>query len=163
MKTFYAHLIFVIFFFGCSSDKIESSDLHIIKNYKTLAESVVAGDGTLIIMSYVVRYDKQTESFLIEVRSVDYIEKLVIENPVYYNGSENINLEASVPEADDFNDQVFKIFLNRDVFKSLVENGYYISFRVLKPVMVKNTFYINKTVKEKEDLLGLSNNIDKVQ
>ncbi len=163
MKTFYAHLILVIFFFGCSSDKIESSDLHIIKNYETLSESVIAGDGTLLIMSYVARYDNQTDSFLIEVRSVDYIEKLVIENPVYYNGSENINLEASVPEADDFNDQVFNIFIDHDVFKSIVENGYYISFRVLKPVMGKNTFYINKSAKEKEDLLELFNNVDKIQ
>ncbi len=88
---------------------------------------------------------------------------MVIANPVYYNGSENVKLKASVPEADDFNDQVFKIFLDHDVFKTIVENGYYISFRVLKPAMVKNTFYINKTVKEKEDLLELFNNIDMVQ
>ena len=163
MKTFYTLVFLLILFIGCSSDKYETSDLHIISNYKTLSESVIAGDGSFLNMSYIAWYDKQTDNFFIEVRTIDYIENLIIENPVYYNGSENINLEASVPEADDFNDQVFKIFLNRDVFKSLVENGYYISFRVLKPVMVKNTFYINKTVKEKEDLLGLSNNIDKVQ
>ncbi len=159
MKTFYSFLISAIFFIGCSSDKIESSDLHIIKNYKTLAESVVAGDGTLLIMSYVVRYDKQTDSFLIEVRSVDYIEKLVIENPIYYNGSKNINLKASIPEADDFNDQVFNIFIDHDVFKSIVENGYYISFRVLTPVIGQNTYYINNTVEEKKDLLELYKNV----
>ena len=159
MKTFYSFLILVILFIGCSSDRYEKSDLHIIKNYKTLSESVIAGDGSLLIMSYVARYDKQTDSFFIEVRSVDYIEYLVIENPVYYNGSENINLKASVPEADDFNDQVFIIFIDHDVFKSIVENGYYISFRVLTPVKGKNTFYINKTVKEKEDLLEFYNNI----
>ena len=158
-------LLFIlpILFIGCSSDKFETSDLHIISNYKTLSESVIAGDGSFLNMSYIAWYDKQEDNFIIEVRSIDYIENLTIENTIYYNGSENIKLEASVPEADDFNDQVFKIFLNRDVFKSIVENGYYISFRVLKPVMVKNTFYINKTVKEKEDLLGLLNNIDKVQ
>ena len=159
MKTFYSFFILVIFFFGCSSDKIESSDLHIIKNYKTLAESVVAGDGTLLIMSYVVRYDKQTDSFIIEVRSIDYIENLIIENPIYYNGSENINLKASVPEADDFNDQVFNIFIDQDVFKSIVENGYYISFRVLTPVIGKNIYYLNNTVEEKEDLLELYKSI----
>ncbi len=159
MKTFYTLFILVIFFIGCSSDKIESSDLHIINNYNTLAESVVAGDGSLLIMSYVVRYDKQTDSFLIEVRSVDYIEKLVIENPVYYNGIELINLKASVPEADDFNDQVFNIFIDRDVFSSIVENGYYISFRVLTPDIGQNSYYINQTEKEKEDLLELYKNI----
>jgi len=159
MKTFFALLIIVIFFIGCSSDKIESSDLHIIKNYKTLAESVVAGDGSLLILSYVARYDKQTGSFLIEVRSIDYIEKLVIENPVYYNGSENISLKASVPKADDFNDQVFNIFVDRDVFSSIVENGYFISFRVLTPAIGNNIYYLNKTVEEKEDLLELYKNI----
>jgi hypothetical protein len=159
MKTFYSFLISAIFFIGCSSDKIESSDLHIIKNYKTLSESVAAGDGSLLIMSYVVRYDKQTDGFLIEVRSVDYIEKLVIENPVYYIGSANIGLKASVPEADDFNDQVFNIFIDRDVFSSIVENGYYISFRVLTPVIGQNTYYINNTVEEKKDLLELYKNI----
>jgi hypothetical protein len=160
MKTFYHFLISVILFIGCSSDKIESSDLHIIKNYKTLSESVAAGDGSLLIMSYVARYDKQTDSFLIEVRSIDYIENLIIENPIYYNGSENISLKASVPEADDFNDQVFNIFLDHDVFKSIIENGYYISFRVLTPVIGKNIYYINKTVEEKEDLLDLYKNIN---
>ena len=159
MKTFYSFLILVIFFFGCSSDKIESSDLHIIKNYKTLAESVVAGDGTLLIMSYVARYDKQTDNFLIEVRSIDYIEYLTIDNPIYYDGSEHKKLESSVPKIDDFNDQVFKIFINPDVFKSIVENGYYISLRVLTPVIGNNTFYINKTVKENEDLLKFYKNI----
>ncbi len=159
MKTFYSFLFLVILFIGCSSDRYETSDLHIIKNYKTLSESVIAGDGSLLIMSYVARYDKQTDSFLIEVRSIDYIENLIIENPIYYNGSENINLKASVPEADDFNDQVFKIFINNDVFKSIVENGYYISFRVLTPVIGKNTYYINNTVEEKEDLLEFYNNI----
>ncbi|MCH7965481.1 MAG: hypothetical protein IH852_16245 [Bacteroidetes bacterium] len=159
MKTFYSFLFLVIFFIGCSSDRYETSDLHIIKNYKTLSESVVAGDGSLLIMSYVARYDKQTDSFFIEVRSIDYIEKLVIENPVYYNGSENINLKASVPEADDFNDQVFNIFIDHDVFKSIVENGYYISFRVLTPEIGKNIYYLNNTVKEKEDLLELYNSI----
>ncbi len=159
MKTFYSFLILVILFIGCSSDKIESSDLHIIKNYKTLSESVVAGDGSLLIMSYVARYDKQTNSFLIEVRSIDYIENLIIENPIYYNGSENINLKASIPKADDFNDQVFNIFIDHDVFKSIVENGYYISFRVLTPVIGQNTYYINKTLEEKEDLLELYKNI----
>ncbi len=159
MKTFYSFLFIVIFFIGCSSDGYETSDLHIIKNYKTLSESVVAGDGSLLIMSYVARYDKQTDSFIIEVKSVDYIEKLIIENPVYYNGSGNINLEASVPEADDFNDQVFKIFINNDVFKSIVENGYYISFKVITPVIGNNTYYINKTAEEQEDLLDLYNNI----
>jgi len=149
----------VIFFIGCSSDGNETSDLHIIKNYKTLSESVIAGDGTLLIMSYRAWYDKQTDNFFIEVRSIDYIESLIIENPVYYNGSGNINLEASVPESDDYNDQVFKIFINHDVFKSIVENGYYISFRVLTPVIGNNTYYINKTVKEKEDLLDFYNNI----
>ena len=163
MKTFYTLIILLILFIGCSSDKYETSDVHIISNYKTLSESVIAGDGSFLNMSYIAWYEKQTDIFFIEVRTIDYIENLIIENPIYYNRSENINLEASVPEADDFNDQVFKIFLNRDVFKSIVENGYYISFRVLKPVMVKNTFYINKTVKEKEDLLGLFNNIDKIQ
>lgn len=159
MKTFYSFLFLVIFFIGCSSDRIETSDLHIIKNYKTLSESVIAGDGSLLIMSYVARYDKQTDSFLIEVRSIDYIEKLIIENPVYYNGGELINLKASVPEADDFDEQVFNIFIDHDVFKSIVENGYYISFRVLTPVIGKNTYYINKTVEEKEDLLELYNSI----
>ncbi|MCH7772790.1 MAG: hypothetical protein IH784_00065 [Bacteroidetes bacterium] len=159
MKTFYSFLFLVIFFIGCSSDRYETSDLHIIKNYKTLSESVIAGDGSFLIMSYVARYDKQTDSFFIEVRSIDYIENLIIENPVYYNGSEHIKLEASVPEADDFNDQVFNIFIDHDVFKSIVENGYYISFRVLTPVIGNNTFYINKTVKEKEDLLEFYNNI----
>lgn len=159
MKTLYSLLILVILFIGCSSDKIESSDLHIIKNYKTLSESVVAGDGSLLIMSYVTRYDKQTNSFLIEVRSIDYIENLIIENPIYYNGSENINLKASIPKADDFNDQVFNIFIDHDVFKSIVENGYYISFRVLTPVIGQNTYYINKTLEEKEDLLELYKNI----
>ena len=163
MKTFYTLIFLLILFIGCSSDKYETSNVHVISNYKTLSESVIAGDGSFLNMSYIAWYDKQTDNFFIEVRTIDYIENLIIENPIYYNGSENINLEASVPEADDFNDQVFKIFLNRDVFKSLVENGYYISFRVLKPVMVKNTFYINKTVKEKEDLLGLFHNVDKIQ
>jgi hypothetical protein len=160
MKTFYSFLFLVIFFIGCSSDGNETSDLHIIKNYKTLSESVIAGDGSLLIMSYVARYDKQTDSFLIEVRSIDYIENLIIENPIYYNGSENISLKASVPEADDFNDQVFNIFLDHDVFKSIIENGYYISFRVLTPVIGKNIYYINKTVEEKEDLLDLYKNIN---
>ena len=159
MKTIYSFLFIVIFFIGCSSDGNETSDLHIIKNYKTLSESVIAGDGTLLIMSYRVWYDKQTDSFFIEVRSVDYIEKLIIEYPVYYNGSENINLEASVPIADDFNDQVFKIFIDRNVFKSIVENGYYISFKVLTPVVGNNTYYINKRVEEQEDLLDFYNNI----
>jgi len=163
MKTFYTLLFLVILFICCSSDKYETIDVHIISNYKTLSESVVAGDGSFLNMSYIAWYDKQTDNFFIEVRSIDYLENLTIENPVFFNGSEHINLEASVPEADDFNDQVFKIFLNHDVFKSLVENGYYIFFRVLKPVMVKNTFYISKTVKEKEDLLELFNNIDKIQ
>ena len=163
MKAYYTLLFLVILFIGCSSDKYETSDVHVISNYKTLSESVIAGDGSFLSMSYVAWYDKQTDSFFIEVRSIDYIAYLTIENPIYYNGSEHIKLEASVPEADDFNDQVFKIFLDHDVFKSIVENGYYISFRVLKPVMVKNTFYINKTVKEKENLLGLFNNIDKIQ
>jgi hypothetical protein len=144
---------------GCSSDRYESSDLHIIKNYKTLAESVVEGDGSLLIMSYVARYDKQTDSFFIEVRSVDYIEKLITDNPVYYNGSGNINLKASVPEADDYNEQVFNIFINHDVFKSIVENGYYISFRVLTPVIGKNTYYINNTDVEKENLLEFYNSL----
>ena len=153
MKTFYSFLFIVIFFIGCSSDGNETSDLHIIKNYETLSESVIAGDGTLLIMSYRAWYDKQTDIFFIEVRSIDYIEKLIIDNPVYYNGSGNINLEASEPEADDYNDQVFKIFINHDVFKSIVENGYNISFRVLTPVIGNNTYYINKTAEEKEDLL----------
>ncbi len=143
---------------GCSSDKFETSDLHIITNYKTLSESVVAG-GSFLSMSYVASYDKQTDSFFIEVRSIDFVENLIIENPIYYNGSTSINLEASLPEADDFNDQVFKIFLDRNVFKSIVENGYYISFRVVTPVIGNNTFYINKSVKENEDLLELFNNI----
>lgn len=159
MKTFYTFLFLVIVFIGCSSDKFETSDVHIISNYKTLSESVIAGDGSFLSMSYIAWYDKQTDNFFIEVRTIDYIEKLRIENPTYYNGSGHINLEASVPEADDFNDQVFKIFIDNDVFKSIVENGYYISFRVLKPVMGKNTFYINKTIKEKEDLLELFNGI----
>jgi len=159
MKTFYSFLIVVILFVGCSSDRNETSDVHIIKNYKTLSESVIAGDGSLLIMSYVARYDKQTDSFLIEVRSIDYIENLIVENPVYYNGSGVISLKASVPEADDFNDQVFNIFIDRDVFKSIVENGYYIYFRVLTPVIGKNTYYINNTVEEKEDLLEFYNNI----
>jgi hypothetical protein len=153
MKTFYALLFVVILFIGCSSDGNETSDLHIIKNYETLSESVIAGDGTLLIMSYRAWYDKQTDIFFIEVRSIDHIEKLIIDNPVYYNGSQDINLEASVPEADDYNDQVFKIFINHDVFKTIVENGYYISFRVLTPVIGNNTYYINKTAEEKEDLL----------
>ncbi len=159
MKTFYTILFLMILFIGCSSDKYETSDVHFISNYKTLSESVIAGDGSFLNMSYITWYDKQTGSFFIEVRTIDYVENLIIENPVYFNGSEHIKLEASVPEADDFNDQVFKIFLNHDVFTSIVENGYYISFRVLKPVMGKNTFYINKTVKEKEDLLEFCNNI----
>jgi len=159
MKTFYTLLLLVLFFLGCSSDRNETSNVHIIKNYKTLSESVIAGDGSLLIMSFVAWYDKHTNSFFIEVRSIDYIENLTIENPIYYNGSEYIKLEASVPEADDFNDQVFKIFIDHDVFKSIVENGYYISFRVLTPVIGNNTFYINKTVKEKEDLLEFYNNI----
>ena len=159
MKTFYSFLFIVIFFIGCSSDGNETSDLHIIKNYKTLSESVIAGDGTLLFMSYRAWYDKQTDNFFIEVRSIDYIISLKIENPVYYNGSGNINLEASVPEADDYNDQVFKIFINHDVFKSIVENGYYISFRVLTPVIGNNTYYINKTAEEQEDLLDFYNNI----
>ncbi len=159
MKIFYTLLFLAILFIGCSSDKYETSDLHIISNYKTLSESVIAGDGSFLNMSYVARYDKHTDSFFIEVRSIDYIENLRIENPIYYNGNEHIKLEASVPEADDFNDQVFKIFIDRDVFKSIVENGYYISFRVLKPVMGKKTFYINKSVKEKKDLLKFYNNI----
>ena len=159
MKTFYSHLFLVIFFIGCSSDRYETSDVHIIKNYKTLAESVIAGDGSFLILSYVAWYDKHTNSFFIEVRSIDYIKNLTIENPIYYNGSEHIKLEASVPEADDFNDQVFKIFIDHDVFKSIVENGYYISFRVLTPVIGNNTFYINKTVKENEDLLEFYKNI----
>ena len=155
-------LLFIlpILFIGCSSDKFETSDLHIISNYKTLSESVIAGDGSFLNMSYVAWYDKHTDSFFIEVRSIDYIKSLTIENPIYYNGSEHIKLEASVPEADDFNDQVFKIFIDQNEFKSMVENGYYISFRVLKPVMGKNTFYINKSVKEKEDLLEFYNNIE---
>ena len=159
MKKF-CWLLFIppIFFIGCSSDKYETSDVHIITNYKTLSESVVAG-GSFLSMSYVAWYDKQTDSFFIEVRSIDYIEYLTIENPIYYNGSTYINLEASVPEADDFNDQVFKIFIDRNVFKSIVENGYYISFKVLTPAMGKNTFYINKSVKENEDLLELFNKI----
>ena len=159
MRTFYTLLFLVILFIGCSSDKFETSDVHVISNYKTLSESVIAGDGSFLNMSYIAWYDKQTDSFFIEVRSIDYIEYLTIENPIYYNGSEYIKLEASVPEADDFNDQVFKIFIDHDVFNSIVENGYYISFKVLKPAMVKNTFYINKTVKEKEDLLEFYNNI----
>ena len=159
MKTFYTLLLLVLFFLGCSSDRYETSNVHIIKNYKTLSESVIAGDGSLLIMSYVAWYDKHSNSFFIEVRSIDYIEKLTIENPIYYNGSENVKLVASVPEADDFNDQVFKIFIEQDVFKSIVESVYYISFRVLTPVIGNNTFYINKTVKEKEDLLDFYNNI----
>ena len=153
----------MILLIGCSSDKYETSDLHIISNYKTLSESVIAGDGSFLSMSYVTWYDKQTGSFFVEVRTIDFIENMTIENPMYYNGSGNIKLEASVPEADDFNDQVFKIFIDHDEFKSIVENGYYISFRVLTPVIGNNTFYINKTVKEKENLLGLFDNIDKVQ
>jgi len=163
MKTFYTLLFLVILFIGCSSDKYETSDVHIISNYKTLSESVIAGDGSFLNMSYIAWYDKQEDNFFIEVRSIEYLENLTIENPIYYNGSAQIKLEASVPEADDFNDQVFKIFIDHNVFKSIVENGYYISFRVLKPVMGKNTFYINKTVKEKEDLLELFNNVDKIQ
>ena len=159
MKTFYSFLLLVLFFLGCSSDRNETSNVHIIKNYKTLSESVIAGDGSLLIMSFIAWYDKHNNSFFIEVRSIDYIENLTIENPIYYNGREYIKLEASVPEADDFNDQVFKIFIDHDVFKSIVENGYYISFRVLTPVIGNNTFYINKTVKEKEDLLEFYNNI----
>jgi hypothetical protein len=158
MKTFYSFLFLLLFLIGCSSDRYESSDLHIIKNYKTLAESVVAGEGSLLIMSYVVRYDKQSNSFIIEVRSVDFIESLTIEKPIYYNGSGDINLKASVPEADDFNDHIFKIFIDHDVFKSIVENGYYISFKVLTPVIGNNTYYINKTKEEQEDLLGYYNN-----
>ena len=159
MKTFFTLLFLVILFIGCSSDKYETGDVHIITNYKTLSESVIAGDGSFLSMSYVTWYDKQTDSFFIEVRSIDYIEYLTIGNPIYNNGSENINLEASVPQADDFNDQVFKIFIDRNVFKSIVENGYYISFKVLTPVIGHNTFYINKSVKENEDLLELFNNI----
>ena len=159
MKTFYSFLFIVIFFIGCSSDGNETSDLHIIKNYKTLSESVIAGDGTLLIMSYRAWYDKQTDNFFIEVRSIDYINSLKIENPVYYDGSGNINLEASAPEADDFNDQAFKIFIQNDVFKSIVENGFYISFKVLTPVIGNNTYYVNQTVEEQEDLLKFYNNI----
>ena len=159
MKIFYTLLFLVILFIGCSSNKSETSDVHIISNYKTLSESVIAGDGSFLNMSYVAWYDKHKDSFFIEVRSIDYIESLTIENTIYYKGSEHIKLEASEPEADDFNDQVFKIFINHDVFKSIVENGYYISFRVLTPVIGNNTFYINKTVKEKEDLLEFYNNI----
>ncbi len=91
MKTFYTLLFLKILFIGCSSDKYETSDLHIISNYKTLSESVIAGDGSFLNMSYVAWYDKHKDSFFIEVRSIDYIEKLIIENPVYYNGSEHIN------------------------------------------------------------------------
>ncbi len=159
MKTFFTLLFLVILFIGCSSDKYETGDVHIITNYKTLSESVIAGDGSFLSLSYITWYDKQTDNFFIEVRSIDYIENLTIENSIYYNGSEHIKLEVSVPEADDFNDQVFKIFIDHDVFKSIVENGYYISFRVLKPVIGNNTFYINKTAKEKEDLLKLYNGI----
>ena len=158
-KLHWLLFILPIIFIDCSSDKYETSDLHIITNYKTLSESVVAGDGSFLSMSYVAWYDKQTDSFFIEVRSIDYMEYLTIENPIYYNGSTYINLEASVPQADDFNDQVFKIFIDRNVFKSIVENGYYISFKVLTPVIGHNTFYINKSVKENEDLLELFNNI----
>jgi len=157
-KLHWLLFILPIIFIGCSSDKYETSDLHIITNYKTLSESVAAG-GSFLNMSYVAWYDKQTDSFFIEVRSIDYIKSMTIENPIYYTGSENINLEASVPIADDFNDQVFKIFIDRNVFKSIVENGYYISFKVLTPVIGNNSFYINKTAKEKEDLLELFNNI----
>jgi len=139
---------------GCSSDRYETSDLHIITNYKTLSESVVAG-GLFLSLSYVASYDKQTDSFFIEVRSIDYVESLTIDSPIYNNGSNYLKLEASVPKADDFNDQVFKIFIDRNLFKSIVENGYYISFKVLTPVIGNDTFYINKTVKEQEDLLGL--------
>ncbi|NNJ52174.1 MAG: hypothetical protein HKP17_03330 [Ignavibacteriaceae bacterium] len=110
-------------------------------------------------MSYVASYDKQSDSFFIEVRSIDNVENLIIDSPVYNNGSEQIRLEASVPQADDFNDEVFKIFINHNEFKSIVENGYYISFRVLTPVIGSNTYYINKTAKEKGDLLNLFNNI----
>jgi hypothetical protein len=159
MKTLYSFLLLAIFFIGCSSDRYESSDTHIIKNYKTLSESVIAGDGSFLIMSYVARYDRHITSFFIEVRSIDYVEYLTIDNPIYYNGSEHIKLEASVPKIDDFNDQVFKIFINHDVFKSIVENAYYISFRVLTPIIGNNTFYINKTVKENEDLLEFYKNI----
>jgi hypothetical protein len=108
MKTFFTLLFLVILFIGCSSDKYETGDVHIITNYKTLSESVIAGDGSFLSMSYVTWYDKQTDSFFIEVRSIDYIEYLTIENPIYFNGSEYIKLEVSVPEADDFNDQVLK-------------------------------------------------------
>ncbi|MBT8381612.1 MAG: hypothetical protein KJO59_04570 [Ignavibacteria bacterium] len=142
----------------CSSDRYETSDLHIIKNYYTLSESVIDG-GSLLSMSYVASYDKQSDSFFIEVRSIDNVENLIIDSPVYNNGSEQIRLEASVPQADDFNDEVFKIFINHNEFKSIVENGYYISFRVLTPVIGSNTYYINKTAKEKGDLLNLFNNI----
>jgi hypothetical protein len=159
MKTFYSFLFLLIFFIGCSSDRNETSNVHIISNYKTLSESVIAGDGSFLSMSYIAWYDKHKDSFYIEVRSIDYIENLTIENPIYYSGTEQIKLEASVPEADDFNDQVFKIFIDLDTFKYIVENGYYISFRVLKPVIGKNTFYINKTIKEKEDLLDFYSNI----
>ncbi len=152
MKTFYSFLFLVIFLIGCSSDRNETSNVHIISNYKTLSESVIAGDGSFLSMSYVAWYDKHNDSFFIEVRSIDYIENLTIENPIYYNGTEQIKLEASVPEADDFNDQVFKIFIEQDVFKYIVENGYLISFRVLNPIIGKNVFFINKTAKEKEDL-----------
>jgi len=159
MKTYYKLLLLVIFLIGCSSESYESSDLHIIKNYNTLAESVVVGEGSLLIMSYIARYDKQSNSFIIEVRSVDFVESLSIENPIYYNGSENINLKASVPEADDFNDQFFEIYIDRDVFKSIVNNGYYVSFRVLAPAIGNNTYYINNTSEEKKDLLKFYNNI----
>jgi len=159
MRTFYSFLFLLIFFIGCSSDRNETSNVHIISNYKTLSESVIAGDGSFLSMSYIAWYDKRKDSYYIEVRSIDYIENLTIENPIYYSGTEQIKLEASVPEADDFNDQVFKIFIDLDTFKYIVENGYYISFRVLKPVIGKNTFYINKTVKEKEDLLDFYSNI----
>ena len=155
--------IFPTLLIGCSSDRYETSDVHIISNYKTLSESVVAGDGSFLSMSYVTWYDKQTDGFFIEVRSIDYLGNLTIENPIYYNGSKYIKLEASVPKADDFNDQVFKIFIDRNLFKSIVENGYYISFKVLTPVIGNNTFYINKTVKEQEDLLGLFNNIKELR
>ncbi len=163
MKTFYTILFLMILFIGCSSDRYETSDVHVISNYKTLSESVIAGEDSFLSMSYIAWYDKQTDSFFIEVRTIDYIENLTIENPIYNNGSEHIKLEASVPEVDDFNDQVFKIFIDHDVFKSIAENGYYISFRVLTPEIGNNTFYINKTLKEKEDLLELLNNIDKAQ
>ncbi len=67
MKTFYTILFLMILFIGCSSDKYETSDVHIISNYKTLSESVIAGDGSLLSMSYIAWYDKQTGSFFIDI------------------------------------------------------------------------------------------------